>query len=138
MALTRKQMLVLSELRSNSRQSIANIARKLGMPLSTCHDNYKAVKNCITQYCSLIDFAELGYSLRINFTFKAKNIEPILNNKNINSIYRINNKYTFLIECFFRNINEAYELKEKLQELGMKKISMSYIIDEIKKETIFA
>ncbi len=137
MALTRKQMLVLSELRSNARQSIANIARKLGMPLSTCHDNYKAVKGCIKQYTSLIDFAELDYSLRINFTFKASNIEPILDNKNINSIYRINNKRTFLVECFFRNINEAYEFKEKLQELGMKKISMNYIINQIKKETIF-
>jgi DNA-binding Lrp family transcriptional regulator len=130
-------MLVLSELRKNSRQSIASIARKLNIPLSTCHDNYKAVKHCIKKHTSLIDFDKLGYSLRINFTFKTKDIHPILNNKHINSIYRINNKNTFLAECFFRNINEAYEFKENLQELGMKHIRMSYIIDEIKKETTF-
>lgn len=136
--LKNKQVAVLSELRKNSRQSIAEIARKLGIPLSTCHDNYNAAKKCIIRSTCIIDFAAIGYSLRISFMFNAGSIEHLLGNMHMNTLCRIDNKSTYLAECFFKNLNQAYEFKEMLQESGAKKISMRYIIEEIKKESLLA
>ena len=137
--LRKKQILVLSELRSNSRQSIAGIAKKLNMPSSTVHDIYKELKPCIAKNTSLINFEKLGYSLRVDFIFRISNNKIIDNflikNKNINSLSRINNRHTILAECFFKNIKDAYEFKENLQEMGVRHVEIRYIIDEIKKET---
>lgn len=140
--LTRKQQLILSELRKNSRQHLSKIAEKLELPTSTVFDNYKLISGCIKRYVSLVDFGKLGYSLRINFIFRIKNSGIVksflLKHKNINSIYRINNKHTILVECFFRNMGEAYKFKEALQDKGAAKIDMRYIIEEIKKENFLA
>jgi len=142
--ITKKQELILSELRSNSRLHLADIARKLNLPLSTVHDNYKIISKYIKQYSTLVDFRKIGYSLVVNFTFTAKGsaknskeksaLQFVLKSRNANSVYNINNKRTFLAECLFRNMNEAYEFKEKLQELGAIDIDMRYVIEEIKKE----
>ena len=61
-------------------------------------------------------------------------LEFVLKSRNANSVYNINNKHTFLAECLFWNMNEAYEFKEKLQELGASDVDMRYVIEEIKKE----
>jgi DNA-binding Lrp family transcriptional regulator len=139
--LTKKQRQILSELRSNSRQHLSKIACKLNMPNSTVFDNYKILSYYIKKYVTLVDFEKIGYSLKINFIFSIKNNEIIgflKKQQNINSIYMVNNKKTLLAECFFRNISEAYEFKEKLQEEGCQKIDMRYIIEEIKKENFLA
>lgn len=139
--LTQKQLSILSELRADSRQHLSMIADKLGLASSTVFDNYKILSQYIKKYTTLVDFEKMGYSLRINFIFRIKNKDILkdflLKNKNVNSIYQVNNKHTFLAECFFRNINEAYEFKEQLQDRGVRKISMSHIIKEIKKEGFY-
>jgi DNA-binding Lrp family transcriptional regulator len=136
--LTNRQLLILSELRRNSRQHLSQVAKNLNMPLSTLHDNYKIVKQYIKQNITLVDFEQLGYGFRMNFIFRIKTSSMIKNlllkNMNVNSIYRINNKHTLLVECVFRNLAGAYEFKEMLQDRGLKKISMNYVIADIKKE----
>ena len=136
--ITKKQAMILSEIRQNSRQHMSEIAKKLGMPLSTVHDNCRILSKYIAGCTTLVDFAKLGYSLRVNFMFRMKNRnvldEFILKSFNVNTISRINNKSTLLVECFFRSMSEAYEFKEKLQDEGIRKIDMRYIIEEIKKE----
>lgn len=139
--LTKKQKLVLAELRKNSRQHFSEIAEKHNIPKSTLFDNYKSVSKYIKKNTTLIDFERLGYSLRMNFVFRIKNNEIfdfLDKQKNINSVYRINNKNTLFIECFFRNIGEAYSLKEEMQNKGIRKINLIHVIEEIKKETFLA
>ena len=139
--LPQKQLLVLSELRKNSRQHLSEIANKYSIPNSTVFDNYKLISRFIDRYVTLIDFEKLGYSLRMNFIFRMKNneiIDFLHKQKNINSIHKINNKHTLLVDCLFRNIKEVYELKELLQDKGVRKIGMIHIIDEIKNEKFLA
>ncbi|MBN2111640.1 Lrp/AsnC family transcriptional regulator [Candidatus Woesearchaeota archaeon] len=139
--LTNKQRLLLSEIRQNSRQRFSDIAARHSIPKSTLSDNYKTVSKCIKKSTILIDFEKLGYSLRMNFVFRMKNneiIEFLDRQKNVNSIYRINNRHTLFVECFFRSMKEAYELKEIIQEKGVKKVGMIHVIEEIKKEKFLA
>ncbi len=136
--LTNRQLLILSELRRNSRQHLSQVAKNLNMPLSTLHDNYKIVKQYIKQNITLVDFEQLGYGFRMNFIFRIRSSSIIKNlllkNMNVNSIYRINNRQTLLVECVFRNLAGAYKFKEMLHDRGIKKISMNYVIADIKKE----
>jgi len=133
-----QQMKVVSEFRKNSRVHLSDIARKMGIPKTTLYGHYREAKKCIRQCTTLIDFAKLGYSLRINFIFRIKN-NKIINNfllkqANVNSVYKVNNKNTVCIECYFRSMAEAYAFKEKLEGRGIKRIDIRYIIEEHKKE----
>ena len=136
--ITEKQRMILSEIRQNPRQHVSEIAKKLNMPITTVHDNFNALSGCIKGYTTLVDFANLGYSLRVNFMFRIKNRkvldEFVLKSFNVNSVSKVNNRSTLLVECFFRSMGEAYSFKEKLQDESVGKIDMRYIIEEIKKE----
>ena len=108
--ITAKQKRILAELRSNSRQPMSRIAKKLKIPLSTAHDNYNSIKGCIKQRTTLVNFEKLGYSLKVNFIFRIRNNEIIsllLENKHVNSIYKVNNRRTVVAECIFKNICQA-------------------------------
>jgi len=139
--LTQKQLAILHEIRANPRQHISQIAKKLGMPLSTAHDCCRAVNQCIRQCSAVVDFEQLGYGFRMNFIFRIRNSKIIrdflLRHQNVNSISRVNNRNTLLVDCFFRNVNEAYGFKEMLEDRGIRNIEMRYIIEEIAREQLF-
>ncbi|MCX6707563.1 MAG: Lrp/AsnC family transcriptional regulator, partial [Candidatus Woesearchaeota archaeon] len=59
--------------------------------------------------------------------------EPI-----INSVYRINNGYDFMIEAFFRNVNEVHEFVEGLERFRVKNPEEYYVLEEIKKEAFMS
>lgn len=136
--ITKKHLSIIAELRQNSRQHISGIARKLNEPASTVHDCYNSLSCCIKRFTTLIDFEKLGYGLRVNFTFRIRGKSILdsflLKSMSINSIFRIDNKNTLLAECIFTSMAEAYDFKEKLQELGAKSIDMRHISEEIKRE----
>jgi len=132
-----KQRMILLELRKNSRQHITRIAEKLKTNTSTVNDNFKTLKQYILQHTTLIDFAKLGYSFRMNFIFKKskKALNFLKTHKNINEIQETkdNNLFAWGI---FKSMVEAYELKESLENLGVKDIQLSDVIEEIKKESM--
>ena len=141
MKMKAKQKQMLSELRNDSRQHISDIAGKLNLARSTVHDYNKILQHYIRQHTTLIDFAKLGYSLRMSFIFRisSKRIPQfLLKNKHIDSIQRINDKNTLMVWGFFRSMNEAYEFKEMLEDKGIKDIEMHDIIEEVEKEKMFS
>ena len=133
-----KQMMIIAELRRDSRQHISGIAKRLGISRSTAHEHAIEAKKFIKMNTSLIDFAKLGYSLKMQFIFRIRNKKIISNfllkSANVNSISRINNKRTLLVECLFRSTAEAYSFKEKLESMGISRVEMHPINEEIKKE----
>lgn len=140
--INKKQLSILAELRKDSRQKLSNIARKLGMPITTFHDNYKKIQHIIKSHNTLIDFEKLGYSFRMNFIFRMKNKnilnDFLLNHKNIDAIQLINNKNTLLVWGIFQKTSQAYEFKEILEEKGIRNIRLSHVIEEISKEKMLA
>jgi hypothetical protein len=53
---------------------------------------------------------------------------------NVNSIYRINNGYDFMIEAIFRNMQELELFMDKLETLGIQSKQEFYILEDVKKE----
>lgn len=137
--LDKKDILILAELRKDSRQSLADISRKTGIPVSTIFDKLiKLNKDVLKKNVSLFDFDKMGYGVRVNFIIKCKKERGIkdflLSNTNINSAYRINNGGDFLIECIFKNLYELEIFKEELANFGIEDLKEHHIVEEIKKE----
>ena len=138
--------MILSKFRENSRESLTRMSRKISVPVSTIYEKLKNYeKSVIKRHTSLLDFNKLGFNtratiiLKVNKENRDKLRQFLLDNKYVNSFYKINNGYDFLIETVFRELNEAecfveelennYEVREKL---------VYYIIDEIKKEAFLS
>lgn len=140
--LKKEDLEIIMCLRNNSRMTLTDISKKTGVPISTIYDKMKTDKfRIIQQNVSLIDFTKLGMACRILVAIKINKAqreemkEFIHKNHNINSFYKINNDYDFLIEALFRNVKEVEEFLEKLDErFEIQQKDVYYIIDEIKRE----
>jgi DNA-binding Lrp family transcriptional regulator len=83
----------------------------------------------------------LGFNARAKIMLKTKkefkhDLKNYLTiNQNINSIYKINNGYDYMIECIFKNMKELEDFIEAIDDkFGLEKKATYYIIDDIKRE----
>ncbi len=144
MDIKKKDLLILSYLRKNSRISLTKMSRKTGIPISTLYDKIQSQKGkIIKKFTSIIDFKKLGYEIKANILIKThfydiEKIQSFLEKCfHVNNLQVINNHYNFFIEGVFKNIQELEEFKKKLFEKGkIEAIDIYFIVDEIKKEKL--
>lgn len=138
----RRDLLIMSYLRNNARESLTTISRLTGIPVSTIFDRLKTdADNLIQRHTCLIDFARLGFSTRANFALKVdKKLridlrEYLMKHHHVNSVYKINNGYDYMVEGVFRNIKEVEEFSEELEErFKIKHKQVYYIIEDLARE----
>jgi DNA-binding Lrp family transcriptional regulator len=139
----RKDLLILTELRKNARETLTNMSKRTKIPISTI---YERIKNnnggVITKFTSLVDFNRLGFStranimLRVHKSSKTEIVKCLKKHHNTNSLYKINNGYDLLIEGVFRHLKELEEFLDMLDEkFELQEKQVHYIIDDIKRET---
>jgi DNA-binding Lrp family transcriptional regulator len=141
-----KGLMLLSMLRENARKGLTEISRKTGVPVSTIHERLKTLNSShITRFTCLLDYESLGYSVRVNMLLKTKPEEKsdlgeyLCKTESINSIYKVNNGYDYIIEGIFKNIMELEEFSEKLdKKFSIKSKQVYYVIDDIKREGFLA
>ncbi len=136
--LSEKELIILSELRKNSRKSVKEISNKTKIANSTVIDklNNLKKKKIIKKHTSLVDFSLLGYPIKVNFLIKCKeNLEKkILDNKHINSIYKIRGEFDFLIQGIFKDMNELANFSDELDKLNIEKKEEHHIVEDLKVE----
>ena len=138
----KKDILIMTYLRKNSRTTLTEIAKKSHTPISTIYEKLKNVKqHIIKKNTCIIDFNKLGFYARAKFVLQAhinhkKDLfDYLMKHNNINSIYKINNGYDFLFEGVFRNMKDLEDFLETLQiKFKSKKCETYYIIEETKRE----
>ena len=143
---SKKDLLVMAYLRQNSRMKLTTMSRLTRLPVSTIFDRMRYHEGgLIKGHICLLDFAKLGFHTRANIMFKVGKSdkeamrEYLHNSFNVNSIYKINNGYDFLVEVVFRNIHELEEFLESLEErFDIKSKVVHYIIDDIKREAFLS
>ena len=142
--LTKKELLILTHLRADSRKSLAMISRETSIPISTIFDKVnKLGKSTITKYSPLLDFQKLGFGLRVNFVLKANDKKKqelknfLLTNKNVNCILRLNNEFDFFVETVFRDMKGLEEFSESLEKFKIKKKKEFFVIEDLKREDFF-
>lgn len=137
-----KDLAIISSLRRNARETLTSMSRTTRIPVSTLFDRIRQHENnLIKKHTTIIDFAKLGFSTRANIMLKVKKQdrdllrEFLLRNNFINSAYKINNGYDFMVEVIFRNMKELEDFIENLEEkFGIQSKQVYYVIDELKKE----
>jgi Lrp/AsnC family leucine-responsive transcriptional regulator len=142
MKLTKKDLLILTELRKNARETLTRLSRKTRIPISTIFDRLKMQEgSIIKKHCALIDFQKIGFSIRANILLKVpaedrnKLLEHLQKELHTNTVLRINNGFDFLVEAIFRNLKEAENFVNNLEEeYKIEDKKVFYVIDEIKRE----
>ncbi len=143
--LQKKELVLLSHLRKNARMNLTSMSKKTGMPVSTIFDRIKRYeKDLIQKHTALLDFSKLGYDVRVQIALKVPKDqreafrEYLLKEPLVNSVYRINNGYDFMIEALFRNIKEVHEFVEGLDKYKVRSPEQYFVLEEIKKEGFMA
>lgn len=144
--LSKKELVVISHLRRDCRETLTEMSRKTNIPVSTIFQKIKRSEgSIIKKNTCLVDFAKLGFNTRAKVVIqalassKAELLSFLLKHQNVNSVYKINNGYDFMIEGIFRNMRELEEFLEMLQEkFRIKKQETYFIIDDLKRESFLS
>ena len=140
MEITKKDMQIITALRQNARESLTKISRNTGIPVSTIFDKIKD-NPLITKSTCLLDFNQLGFNTRAKATIKVEREtreelrQYLSKHQNVNSLYKINSGYDFLIEVVFRNIKDLEEFMEHIRDrFKIIEDNVFYILEDIRRE----
>lgn len=135
-------MKVISYFRNNARTSLTKLSRITKIPVSTIFDKLKEFETTkiILKHTALIDFKNIGYAIRSQMlitapqTTKNKLQEFLVKNPKVNTIFRINNGYDFLVETIFKTLEELDEFTKELDHYEIKEKKEFFIMEDIKRE----
>jgi len=144
--LKRKEILLLSYFRHNARLALTKISKEIGMPVSTIFDKLKKYEETIiTKHTSLLDFNKLGYATRASIFLRtppqnrASLSSFLRGHPSVNTVYRINNGYDFMIDGIFRTVQGMEEFLEHLEiDRGVTQKSVHFVIEEVSRERFMA
>ena len=142
----KKDILVLSNLREDARKTLTELSKATKVPVSTIYDKIREFQNgIIKKHTTIIDFSKLGFNTRANIAVKINKEQKeefrnfVVKSFHVNSVYKINNGYDFLVECVFRHIKEMEDFMEDMdQKFKIKNKQVYYLIDEIRRESFLA
>jgi DNA-binding Lrp family transcriptional regulator len=137
-----KDLKIITYLRQNARMPLTEMSKKTHIPVSTLFDRLKVnSQDVIKKHTSLLDFAKLGFHTRANITFKVDRDDKdplkefLIKHQAVNSVYRINNGYDFMVEGVFRQIKDMEEFIDSVeQEFKIEDKKSFFIIEDLKKE----
>ena len=137
-----KDLLLLSQLRRNAREKLTAISRRTNIPVSTIHEKIKGYnKHLVKKHTVLLDFPKLGYQCRAKVLVSAPKEhkqalkEHFEKHANVNSAYKINNGYTYMLDVIFHNLDQLDTFLDDLEnDYDVKDTQTYYIIDELKRE----
>lgn len=143
--LNNQDLKILAHLRQDSRRNLTKISKQTLVPISTIFDRLKKYqREIIKKNTILIDFKKIGYEFKVNILVKTSQDKRdelrqfVEKNLYVNSMYRINNGYDFMIEAVFKNMIQLEEFNDRLDKIGIMSKQEFYILEDIKKEAFIS
>lgn len=142
MELTISELKLISCLRENSREKLTTISKNTHIPISTLFDMLREMQcKLFSKSTILLNYAQLGYHTQAQVFLKVERAKREALQKHlechgsVNSIYKINNGWDFLIETVHKNIRELNDFLEELEEkYFLEEKEIYYLVEEVKKE----
>ncbi len=140
---SKKEILILSNLRNNGREKLTNISKKTKIPISTIFDKIRGYEDnfIIKKHSCLLNFSKLGYDFDVCILIKTNKEEKdrlkefLINKECLNTIFKTSNNYDFFVEGIFKDMQELQEFIDCLEnEFNLIKNDVLYIVGEIKRE----
>ena len=133
---------IIAQLRKDGRASLTHISKSTGISISTLFERLKQLRGqAITKFTCILDFKRLGlhaHSLAVYRVCKAnkKALRKYLHtHPNVNSVYRINHKYDFLVELVFDGLLAQEEFIDKTDELfSTRPHHIFYVVEVLHRE----
>lgn len=147
--LSEKDNEIIRHLRGNARAKIVGLSKKLNLPVTTLYSKLRRYEQkLIKKHTSLVDFTQLGYFKSVYLVLKANRSangsqkqelkEFLAGHGSVNSLFRINYGYDYLVECIFRDEKEVTDFLGKLQDEFGSEVQMHNVIEELKREEFMA
>ena len=144
--LKQKEIELLGHFRSNARATLTEMSKATRIPVSTIFDKLRQYEDglIIKKHTTLLDFRKLGYDIKIQLLVmvdkgQREGLQRFLAiHPKVNTVFRVNNGYDFLIEAIFRDMNELDEFTRKLDEHGIREKKEFFVMEEIKREEFMA
>jgi len=144
-SLSKADLLMISCLRKDSRIKLTDLSRKTGMPVSTIYEKLKRFRaSGLIRLTAIVDYRRLGFLTRVMIAVKVDRdiresfSEYLVGSRNVNSILRVNNGFTFMVDGIFKDMNGAEDFIEDMEErFDIKKKMVFYVIDEVERERFF-
>ncbi len=143
---TYKDVLILSELRKNARERLTRISKNTGIPVSTIFDRIRLHDgDLITRHTTLLNFQRLNFMTRANIILRVDKKERnelreyFIQHRSVNTAYKINNGFDFMIDVVFKNLKELEEFLDVLDNnYSIIEKQVYYIIEDLKVETFLS
>lgn len=141
-----KDLKIISILRKDARMPLTKMSKKIMVPVSTIFDRLKLnEERFIIKHTTLLDFSKLGYHTRASITIKVDRedkeaLKDFLTRHNaVNSAYRINNGYDFMIEGVFKQIQDMEEFMETMEnKFKIVDKKAYFLIEDFKREAFMS
>ena len=140
----KKDVLLLAHLRENSRVPLTELSRKTRLPVSSIHDRIRQYSDgLMPRMSAMISFRKLGFSTDAHVFLKAEKdrkdelMARLLSCPFVNSCFKVNNGWDFMVECVFRDMCACEEFIESMESLIANK-EVHYVLDELKREAFLA
>ena len=139
--ITKTDLRILRELRKDARQPLTRLSRKTKIPVSTLFERIKSLdRNLINRYTALLNFEALGFFTKVNLTLKVDKSKRdalksfLIKHSRVNSLYRINNGFDFMLEALFYDVKELEWFLGELDNFKGIKYRVAYVIEELQRE----
>ncbi|MDP4012075.1 MAG: Lrp/AsnC family transcriptional regulator [Candidatus Nanoarchaeia archaeon] len=137
-----KDIQILSQLRKNSRKSLTQLSRETKVPVSTLYDKLKGYRGkIIKKFTALLDFKVFDFDTRATIVIKVDHMgkealrKHLERHSRVNSLYRINNGFDFMVEGLFCNVKELEDFLDELETTyDVIATKVYHMIDDIKRE----
>jgi DNA-binding Lrp family transcriptional regulator len=135
-----KQLLVC--LRKDGRAKLSSINRSIKIPTTTLFERMRQFSFYSQKNATFIDWQRCGFGIRITGVAKARNNsrerlqQALFEDKNINSLRRVNNNFDFFFEAVFPGMMQAEAFNEKLRSLSSKTRAF-FLVETVREEFLF-
>ena len=110
--MTNKEIVIINELRKNSRRSLTDISKDTDTPLSSVFKTVTRLeKTVVRKHTCIVDFAQLGYPLKVGMfitTGKKKELKKLRTSPASNRAVK---KSIFMSKLLFQGRNRGGVLK---------------------------
>ncbi len=134
----KRDIVLLTLLRQNARESLVNLSKKSFTPVSTIFEKLRTdFKRYIKRYTAIIDNSNIGFPIHAFILLKVQREDKVaveeflMRHQLVNSLYRINNSFDFIVEFYAPSIKK---LDEALDQLNEKFAVLDVIIYFVSKE----
>jgi len=142
----KRDLSIVSHLRKDARITLTTLSKKTGIPVSTVFEKLKSFRaSGLVQPTVIVDFEKLGFNARVMILLKIDKeirgqVEKFLvNHWHINSVQRVNNGFTFMVDAVFRDMRVAEDFIEVLEErFKLTKKMVSYVLGDFNRESFLS